>query len=338
MGLVAYVVFTWALWKNGYLLLSEDIYYQLTAVWAFGFAALLFLPQRWVHYHEAPTILLRVLWCNLGVIAMAALVPHAVRVLMLVLPVFGVFYAGLHLQRPHVLLVALFSWLFYLLCALGIGAVSAADEQFESLLALGFACMLAGGLLLAWEALRLRDALREENRDLLLSVDRLNDLALKDELTGVHNRRYILDVLHRQKSLADRNGALFTLCYCDLDHFKRLNDRFGHAVGDAALKQFGKLAQSVVRNMDYVARFGGEEFVLVLVGADCEVADQVAQRLAAKTKQMWIPETPQDFVLSVSIGVTQYRSGEAVDDLLNRADRCLYEAKQNGRDRVVVDA
>ncbi len=336
-GLTAYVAFTWGLVQNGYMHASESTYAQMVVLWVAGFVALSYVPSRFETMLDHSVLaLLRSLWCNLGVVAMAVLVPHSVRVLMLVVPLFGVFYAALYLNRSYVLLVAVLTWIFYVLASMGLASYAPVDPEFESLLALAFACMLAGGFVLSWEALQLRDQMVERNDGLRLAMERLQEMALKDELTGVHNRRYVLDVLNRQKALADREQASFTVCFCDLDHFKRVNDRFGHAVGDKALKQFAELATGVVRNIDYVARFGGEEFLLVLVGASESAANNVAERLRMRTKEMWIPDTDEAFSLSVSIGVTRYREGERVDDVLNRADRALYQAKQGGRDKVVV--
>ena len=337
LGLAVYVAFTWGLFENGFMRASQTSYLQMVFLWVAGLGALTLLPQRW-HYglDEQAVILLRALWCNLGVVAMAVLVPHYVRVLMLVIPIFGVFYAGLHLNRSHVVLVAILTWLFYVLASGGLATYDAVDQQFESLVGVAFACMLGGALLLSWEATRIRDRLTDANSGLHVAMSRLQHLAQRDELTELLNRRAILEILDRQKSLADRDHESFTVCYCDLDHFKQVNDQFGHSVGDKALCQFAALASAVVRNIDYVARIGGEEFLMVLVGAEEDAARNVSERLKRRTRTMWVQGTDDDFSLTVSIGVTRYLPGERVEDVLNRADRALYQAKQVGRDRVIV--
>ena len=182
----------------------------------------------------------------------------------------------------------------------------------------------------------LRDTLVARNSGLREAMERMQELALRDDLTGLHNRRYIMEVMQRQKSLADRGQHGFTLCYCDLDHFKVINDKFGHAIGDDALRCFAQCVQSVVRDVDYVARFGGEEFLLLLEDADEQTALQVATRLAERAKQLSVPNTPDDFHMTVSIGIGTYRVGERVDDVLSRADDALYDAKRLGRDRIVI--
>jgi len=201
---------------------------------------------------------------------------------------------------------------------------------------LGFACLLTGALLISWEVLIIRDRLEERNQGMRGMMTQLQDLASRDELTGVYNRRHVLEILERQKALADRGQQAFTVCYCDLDHFKTINDRFGHAVGDHALKAFAQLAQSVVRNVDYVARFGGEEFLLVLVDADPAAAAAVAQRMVDLTSTIEVADAPSGLSLSTSVGVAHYTSDESIEAVLRRADEALYTAKGAGRDQVVV--
>jgi diguanylate cyclase (GGDEF)-like protein len=144
-----------------------------------------------------------------------------------------------------------------------------------------------------------------------------------------------MDVLGRQKALADRGHLSFTLCYCDLDHFKRINDRYGHQTGDRVLREFAGVAASVVRSVDFVARLGGEEFLLVLVGADEARAERVAERLCGRTRALaMIPEDP-DYRQTVSVGLAAFRPEERIEDVIRRADRALYSAKSQGRDQIV---
>ena len=333
-GLASYVLFTWVLLRNGYMRASPDAYMLLIPVWITGFVLLVLRPAPLQRLQDGALVLSLALWCNLGAVTLAVLVSHPLRLLLLVVPLYGVTYASIHLARSQVVLVVLATALVYSLGVLYLVSFFQIDAEFELMSGLAFAMLLVGALLLAAEMQRQRDHLVERNQGLREAMERLQDMALKDDLTGLHNRRSILDILSRQKALADRSQRAFTLCYCDLDYFKGLNDRFGHAVGDVALRQFAKLAQAVVRNVDYVARFGGEEFLLVLVDADESTANQVARRLADRTRDMLVPGTNDRFSMTVSVGIARYRSGERVDDVINRADHALYAAKRAGRDRV----
>ena len=335
-GLAAYVLFTWTLLRQGYLNANEQVYLLAIPVWIICFLALMLRWEVLSRLDDDTMVLCRALWCNVGAVTLAVLVPHPVRLLLLVVPLFGVLYAAVHLARSQVLLVLLSSALLYCLGVFYLLAYTAVDADFELLSGIAFGALLCGVMILAGDIQALRDDLLQRNRNLRDAVARLQDMALKDDLTGLHNRRSIIEILSRQKALVDRGQQAFTLCYADLDHFKFINDRFGHAVGDVALRQFAELAASAVRNVDYVARFGGEEFLLVLVDADEQTAVRVAQRLADRTRDMWVPGTDDDIVLTVSVGIARYRAAERVDDVINRADHALYEAKHSGRDKVVV--
>jgi diguanylate cyclase len=335
-GLLAYVMFTWSLQQSGHLRATEDVYLQIVVMWLIGFFALAIIPRSRLGLDKKVTVLITTMWCNIGVVLMAVLVPDGARIFMLVATLFGLMYASLYLDRGHVAVMGFLTYLFYALSSASLASYSVTDAQFELLLGLGYGFILAGGSILIFEAQVLRDGLRQRNEALRETMGRLQEMVLRDELTGVHNRRYILDVLRRQRSLADREQQGFTICYCDLDHFKEVNDQFGHVTGDKALRLFAQLAAGVIRNIDYVARFGGEEFVLVLVGADETASEHVANRLRVCTSELEIPGTSDGFVLTVSIGVTKARPGERVEDALARADRALYAAKIGGRNRVVV--
>jgi diguanylate cyclase len=232
--------------------------------------------------------------------------------------------------------IALITWLAYLFGGVVLVMLRAADPEFEALLALAFTCMLAAMTVMATEVTALRVAFERRRQRLNEAMEQLADLAMRDELTGLYNRRYIMDVLMRQKALADRGHMSFTLCYCDLDHFKQINDRFGHQAGDHALAEFARVAEGVVRSVDFVARLGGEEFLLVLVGADDQTASRVARRLCDRTRFLEVVEQAPDFRLTVSVGVASFRRGERIEDVIQRADRALYQAKSQGRDQIVL--
>lgn len=184
-GVAVYLLFTWALQQTGQIQASLTTYMQLIALWLVGLAGLVFWPRGTTDY--ATYILARVIWCNLGVTTLAVLVPDAVRLMLLVVPMLGVFYAALHVSQRYVVFITAISWLFYVLLTLGKPSLVAVPVQFETLMALAFASMLGASMLLACEVLRYRDSLNERNLALRATLERMQDLALKDELTGTHN-------------------------------------------------------------------------------------------------------------------------------------------------------
>ncbi len=324
-----------ALLDSGHIKVTPSAAALLLGGWAAGLVGLT-LADEHADRLTGTLALSQAVWCNVGAVLTALLVPHPVRLLLLVVPMFGVLFTALHLHREQVRLVAGLTWATYLAGAVLLVRLGVVDVRFEALQALAFTGMLLVMVMMASEVTALKVAFERRRDRLNDAMEQLAELAMRDELTGLYNRRYIMDVLARQKALADRGHLGFTLCYCDLDHFKRINDRYGHHVGDAALGDFAEVARSVVRSADYVARLGGEEFLLVLVGAGTDTAHAVAERLCERSRLLALIADEPDYRLTVSVGVASYRPGERLQDVIQRADRALYAAKSAGRDRIVI--
>ena len=161
---------------------------------------------------------------------------------------------------------------------------------------------------------------------------RLEFLAHHDELTGLFNRRAGLDLLDEEIRRSRRYGSPLSVASCDLDHFKQVNDRHGHAVGDQALSDTATMMKETMRRHDHVIRLGGEEFLILLPGVTQEQASQAVERL--RQRLATTPITAAGIYLTLSAGIAQLDGNEAADALLERADRTLYGAKHKGRNRV----
>ncbi len=157
-----------------------------------------------------------------------------------------------------------------------------------------------------------------------------------DMLTGLYNRRRLQEVAEREFARRRRHPSPLSLMLLDLDHFKHVNDAYGHPVGDAVLSSFAETLQHQVRRLDTVARMGGEEFAVLLPNTDGQAARRLAERILAATRVMGLPAEAGDHRLTVSIGVSEARQGDGFEHLYTRADRRLYGAKTAGRDRVVA--
>lgn len=167
------------------------------------------------------------------------------------------------------------------------------------------------------------------------ATDRVQALADTDALTGLPNRRHVLsrlNVLLRDGRLRARPIALMFL---DLDHFKQLNDRHGHGVGDDALCATARALENGLRDQDLLGRYGGEEFVIALPGSDRETAVAVAEGLRLAVAQIALPEADAGLTITASIGLVMRMPGEQAESLLERADHAMYQAKAQGRNRVM---
>jgi len=175
--------------------------------------------------------------------------------------------------------------------------------------------------------------LREQNKALREARERIEQLSRRDSLTGLTNRRWLDEVLRLEVERSKRYGAPLSLIMADLDHFKAVNDSFGHAAGDQVLKAAAEALQGAARMTDVVGRYGGEEFLVLLPNTGLEQALVLAERMRAGLRQMPVTFRPEP--VTGSFGVTQWVHGDTVASLADRADEALYEAKREGRDRVV---
>lgn len=178
--------------------------------------------------------------------------------------------------------------------------------------------------------------LKEQQAQALANVERAEKLANTDPLTGLANRRHAMTVIDKAIMAARKNGGALSLLVFDLDHFKKINDTFGHVAGDAVLTKVARIARLLVPETDLVARFGGEEFVCLLTGADASAARDFSERLR------WSIESGSavDGVpgCTASIGFATYESGDTSLTLFARADAALYEAKEGGRNQIRMAA
>jgi diguanylate cyclase (GGDEF)-like protein/PAS domain S-box-containing protein len=167
--------------------------------------------------------------------------------------------------------------------------------------------------------------------------DELLRLAATDPLTGAFNRREFTSLADQESQRANRYNRPLAIMMLDLDHFKKLNDTYGHAAGDKALQRFTTLCCNALRTVDVFGRWGGEEFVTLLPETDAEGAVIIAERLRKIVSQSILVYNNQKIVLTTSIGIAQYRSGElTVEGPLSRADSAVYDAKKAGRNRISV--
>ena len=160
----------------------------------------------------------------------------------------------------------------------------------------------------------------------------LTILAMTDQLTGLYNRHSLFDIGPKYLSDAKRHKFPVSLLVFDLDHFKNVNDTYGHAVGDIVLQLIGQVLQENCRNEDFVARFGGEEFVMLLSHCDLDFAVTKAESL----RQVIEMSKPNDSTMTASIGVAVFSEDDDFESLFDKADKAVYEAKESGRNKVMV--
>lgn len=193
--------------------------------------------------------------------------------------------------------------------------------------------IIASSTVLSVRMAALRGRLARQKSELSHALELNRRLATLDELTGLMNRRHMTTTLRAEVERQRRHPGLMSVALVDIDLFKRINDHHGHAAGDGVLQAFARLARDELRSCDVVARWGGEEFLLLLPDVDQAAAMRAVDRLRLAFGCLRWPEAP-DLRVTFSAGVAVRRADEAVDALIERADQCMYAAKTSGRDRV----
>lgn len=209
------------------------------------------------------------------------------------------------------------------------------DIKIELLQLLVFSCTIGVMLYTGSSINTLRNRTKQQTIELQEALEINQRLAVTDELTGLYNRRYFMEVLTQQKALSERNNSDFILCFFDLDNFKRTNDSFGHHTGDIVLQKFSEILKMSIREIDYAARFGGEEFVCLLVDTDIKNANKVCERIRASLANYNFNDIAPALHATVSIGISNFKQFNTLQETLMSADNRMYIAKQLGRNQVV---
>ncbi|MBC8442427.1 MAG: GGDEF domain-containing protein [Deltaproteobacteria bacterium] len=163
---------------------------------------------------------------------------------------------------------------------------------------------------------------------------KLEHEATHDPLTGALNRRAILDILSKELNRAKRRNTKLSIGLCDIDHFKLVNDKYGHQVGDDVLCSFIKAIQNTLRPYDLLGRYGGEEFLLVMPDSTMSAEEGLYERLRAKIADNKMMTRSGGVSITVSIGITSNTGNETIETMIAKADAALYRAKENGRNQL----
>jgi diguanylate cyclase (GGDEF)-like protein len=258
------------------------------------------------------------------------------RVNVLVLMAQAIVVAMLRLRPREVLglgilaalmLIAAFAWMDWHNTSVGMLSKGATH------LVVGCASLLLLSLVGKWVS-DIRIEISQQAKELRDALQTVQQMATTDQLTGLLNRRVMLDNLASERQLAERHGTQWCVALIDLDHFKQVNDRYGHPSGDTVLKGFAELARAHLRAVDRVGRWGGEEFLVIFPQTRLNEAHASLERLRKAFNAWRLPEHPQ-LQMSFSAGLVQVEPDETVDQMVERADKTMYQAKASGRNRSV---
>jgi diguanylate cyclase (GGDEF)-like protein len=271
--------------------------------------------------------------CNLGAYAVTGPIRGAALMIMLVVMVFCTFSL-----RPRATLglcaTAIVSLGLTMLFLVRRDAAAFPPHVEQMHFALASISLLAVTLLTG-EMSRLRARLKQQKQELVAAVAQIRSLATVDELTSLANRRYMNEVLAQEERRSAAPDQPMCLALLDIDFFKNVNDRFGHDGGDSVLRTFAAAARAELRTGDILARWGGEEFLLLLPDTAVAEALPVLRRMAERVRAIAVPGLDMERDLTFSGGLVERTSNEPFAETISRADKAMYQAKGSGRDKVV---
>ena len=258
-----------------------------------------------------------------------------VLVFLAMVMLFGMFDMGM--RKVRILM-------FYTICAMGAAMAWSAYSDplhYPPAIELFYFAMMCTALpaisSLSVQLSKMRDRLKTQKTELENALAHIQEVATHDELTKLANRRHMIALLGEHITRHARGGPGFAVALADIDHFKHVNDAHGHRVGDEALVAFAVQARAQLRSTDIIARWGGEEFLLLLPEATPPGDPNVGvERLRGALAVLQASAQAPHLRIAFSTGMTRYVEGEQIDDMIERADRALYAAKAGGRNRTVV--
>ena len=270
----------------------------------------------------------------LGITGMAPSIYGSFLATLVLSTVFSVFLDVGWAFSANWLFVGLMMVFFGMLMFRSTGESRQARERIEARLNQALLVQRLRDVVLEQQGIQL--TLEAKSADLERSNQMLNQLAIHDALTGAYNRGHVQELLRQSVARFNRYRQPLCVMLIDLDHFKRVNDNYGHAVGDEVLRQISSKAAAVLREGDVFGRWGGEEFIALLPNIDIQGASDVAERLRLGISELKFSAEAKEFGVTVSIGVSQIQDAEGADALVDRADVALYAAKDAGRNCVIL--
>jgi len=261
---------------------------------------------------------------------------HEVRGLLLSMYILVLLFGIFRLYTGQFLFISTFALLTYGvdIVLLNIFRSQDINLKIECFQWFGLAIVLISVSFIGGNISSIRRELSVSRKKLQSSLTVIREMAIHDDLTGFYNRSHLMDLIESENNRSVRTGSVFSLVMMDIDKFKKINDTYGHQIGDQVLRTFAAVIRSILRKTDFCGRYGGEEFLIVLTQTDLQAAKLFAERIRECVENSLFPDLGPDSRVTVSIGLAEHRMQENIEKTISRADEFLYKAKKRGRNRV----
>ena len=335
----AHTLLCWITLQLDFFRGGDAVFYPLFAIiWGGHLLFLTFMLLGLNRRLSEPAMIFPLMvWSTTGLLVTALVVDQARLCVMMIF--FAVVQLGvLQASLRQFVVLALYCVLSYavILGVVGVYWPEVVDLRGEWMQWGQFSVMVAAVTVLASESAAIRSLLGKRNQQLAEVVERIHEMAVKDELTGFYRRRHAMELLAKACGQASRGAFSLAVAYVDLDHFKRINDQYGHSCGDSVLVRFSEVVRRHLGGQDFAARLGGEEFMLVLPVSDRDEAVNLLEGILLGMRSQRYDEAP-GLVVTVSAGLAMLDAHESPASVVRRADQALYRSKESGRDRLTVD-
>jgi diguanylate cyclase (GGDEF)-like protein len=290
--------------------------------------------QRWTDPSLTLAQMLYAIACDMVAFVIAGKGAGMALPLLSLILMFGMF--GMSMRQ--VVVVAVYALTLFGI-AIGVALVNPTTDEPVAVYAAYFLTVfivLTGVTCLTWRLGQIRKHMHRQKEQLEQALEKIQLIATRDELTGTANRRSIIQTMRNEMLRSERTTAPLLVAMLDIDYFKRINDGHGHQAGDLALQAFTKAVQASIRGTDTLARWGGEEFLILLNDSDMNEGMACLERVRAAVEAVVVKVENTQIRFTVSIGVTETQTGDSAEKTVDRADLALYAAKSQGRNRIVT--
>ena len=327
------------IWIDGFLYASGLAFILMfSIIWTGYLVYFILIKTGFNQRFQDPDLMMPIIFWAVTSVMYTVSLTVEIRSLLLMLNLLVLVFSAFNLNRRQYIIVTLYGILLYIgiIFYLKIFHPLEIDIKEESSVFVGYVLLTSALSSICYKISNLRKHLHQKNEKLAAAIKRIGAISMTDELTRVKNRRYIFDILHHQVLMAERGQYFFSVCMLDIDHFKAVNDAYGHLVGDTALKALCEKVLPELREIDYFARIGGEEFLFVLPLVHQEQAKDIANRIRNQVQNASFDEVAPGLKITISFGVSGHQSPEKIEATLARVDAALYAAKRRGRNQVVL--